>query len=174
MGKRMLPVPSVYIRCARELHATDAKVIDPKNVFTAEWVRLKCQYGCDGYGEHLTCPPYSPTPQQTRRVLDEYEIGILIHFGSKEWQEVDALVATLEREAFLAGYYKALGLGSGPCTLCESCHLKGGCQHPEEARPSMEACGIDVYRTARTAGFPIEVVVDYSSPQNYYGLLLLQ
>jgi hypothetical protein len=31
-----------------------------------------------------------------------------------------------------------------------------------------------VFRTARAAGFPIEVVTDYKSRQNYYGLLLVE
>jgi len=174
MVKSGLPTPESFVRRAKALKAAGAKVISPRNVFTAEWVRVKCQFGCEGYGERLTCPPFSPTPQQTRRVLDEYEVGVLIHYDSEDWEQVKDIVVTLEREAFLAGYYKAFGLGSGPCTLCESCHPEKGCRHPEQARPSMEACGIDVYRTARTAGFPIEVVRDYSCPQNYYGLLLLQ
>jgi hypothetical protein len=38
----------------------------------------------------------------------------------------------------------------------------------------MEACGIDVYLTARTAGYPIEVVQDPGCPENYYALLLLE
>jgi hypothetical protein len=38
----------------------------------------------------------------------------------------------------------------------------------------MEACGIDVYQTARTAGYPIEVVQNSTCDQNYYGLLLLE
>jgi predicted metal-binding protein len=173
MGRIRLPAPSVFVKRAVRLHVTDAKIIDPRRVVTGEWVRLKCQFGCDGYGQHLTCPPFSPTPSQTRRVLDEYQTAVLIHYDSEEWREVDVVVSTLEREAFLAGYYKALGLGSGPCSLCETCNLGGGCRHAEQARPSMEACGIDVYATARAAGFPIEVVKGYSSPQNYYGLLLL-
>jgi hypothetical protein len=37
----------------------------------------------------------------------------------------------------------------------------------------MEACGIDVYATARAAGMPIEVVKDYGDDQNYYGLVLM-
>jgi len=48
------------------------------------------------------------------------------------------------------------------------------CCHTEQARPSMEACGIDVFKTARTAGYPIEVVKDHNCTQNYYGLLLLE
>ncbi|MCE5231071.1 DUF2284 domain-containing protein, partial [bacterium] len=33
------------------------RLIDPRTVPTAEWVRMKCQYGCGGYGGCLTCPP---------------------------------------------------------------------------------------------------------------------
>ena len=40
----------------------EARVIDPKTVVAAEWVRLKCQFGCDGFGKCLTCPPHSPAP----------------------------------------------------------------------------------------------------------------
>jgi predicted metal-binding protein len=173
MSKTSLPAPKHFIRKACELGAKEAKLITPQQVFTAEWVRRKCQYGCDGYGQHLTCPPFSPTPSETRRMLDEYNIAVLIHYPSK-WKVITTTVSTLEREAFLSGYYKAFGMGSGPCTLCDICDIENGCKHQDEARPSMEACGIDVYQTARTAGFPIEVVRDHTCPQNYYGLLLLE
>ena len=85
----------------------------------------------------------------------------------------DELVAALEREVFLAGFYKAFALGSGPCSLCDECNLES-CVHPERARPAMEAAGIDVFATARGNGFPIEVVRTPSSPQNYYGLVLIE
>ncbi len=38
----------------------------------------------------------------------------------------------------------------------------------------MDACGIDVYATARANGFPIEVVRGENSNQNYYGLVLME
>ncbi len=85
-----------------------------------------------------------------------------------------SIIGPLEREAFLMGYYKAFGMSSGPCTLCESCNVEKTCRHTEQARPSMEACGIDVYQTARTVGYPIEVVQNRTCDQNYYGLLLLE
>jgi predicted metal-binding protein len=173
MKKPSLPPLNNFVKRACALGAKEAKIISPQQVFTAEWVRRKCQFGCDGYNEHLTCPPYSPTPQETRRMLDEYTTAILIH-SSEGWVDIKAIVYTLEREAFLSGYYKAFGMGSGPCNLCETCDLKKGCKHTDQARPSMEACGIDVYRTARTAGYPIEVVRDSTCHQNYYGLLLLE
>jgi len=173
MKKKPHPTIRYFINRACELGAKEAKVISPQKVFTAEWVRRKCQYGCDGFGNHLTCPPYSPTPQETRRMLDEYEIAILIHCPSKKIDMLN-LVFTLEREAFLSGYYKAFGMSSGPCNLCDTCNVENLCNHAEQARPSMEACGIDVFQTARTAGYPIEVVKDHNCTQNYYGLLLLK
>jgi len=78
----------------------------------------------------------------------------------------------LERGAFLAGWYKSLALGAGPCSLCKECDFEQ-CRN-EDARPSMEACGIDVFATARANGFPIEVLKDRSSPENCYGLLLIE
>ena len=35
-------------------------------------------------------------------------------------------VAALEREAFLAGFYKAFGFACGPCGLCEECAVREG------------------------------------------------
>jgi predicted metal-binding protein len=162
-----------WIAAAKRLGAAEAKLIDPASVAIAAWVRLKCQFGCAGYGRWLTCPPHSPTPEETRRVLDCYSAALLLHSpGQGDWRAIDDVVADLEREVFLAGHYKAFGFGCGPCRLCEACTLTH-CVHPSKARPAMEAAGIDVYATARANGFPIEVVTDRDSPQNYYGLVLI-
>ncbi|MGC8831216.1 MAG: DUF2284 domain-containing protein [Thermoproteota archaeon] len=112
------------------------KVINASDVVVRDWVRLKCQYGCDGYGKCLTCPPYSPNPEQMRRILSGYSSAMLLRF-EPEWENVHKVVARLEREAFLSGYYSAFGLASGSCPLCKECNLKN-CVHPELARPSME------------------------------------
>ena len=105
-------------------------------------------------------------------MLDEYTRAILIH--CEAGTDVRPMIAKLERNAFLAGFYKAFGFACGPCDMCPSCALEHGCRHTKQARPAMEACGIDVFRTARDAGFPIEVVTSPSCKQNYYGLLLLE
>jgi predicted metal-binding protein len=159
------------VRLAKRSGAQEVKAIGPDTVFTATWVRLKCQYGCGGYGGCLTCPPHSPTPETTRKLLDEYEAILLVHFAG--WRDVRRAIAKLERAAFLDGFYKAFGIASGPCHLCDECNLES-CVHPDQARPSMEACGIDVYATARANGFPIEVCRTRDAEQNYYGLLLVE
>lgn len=161
-----------FCKLAQKLQAKDTKVIATKDVFTSAWVRQKCKYGCDGYGQCLTCPPYSPTPEDTRKVLDSYDTAILVHC-TDEWHDVRDIVVQLEREVFLSGYYKALSFGAGPCNLCNKCNLKE-CKYPEQARPSMEASGIDVFETARKAGFPIEVLTSTQCQANYYGLVLIE
>jgi len=66
-----------------------------------------------------------------------------------------------------------LGMGAGPCRLCNDCNLKGACRHREMARPSMEACGIDVFTTARNNGFKIETLDSTRCRANYFGLVLI-
>ena len=159
-----------YVKKAKKLKVRDAAIIPAGSVVTAEWVRLKCQFGCGGYGKTLTCPPYSPTPEQTRRMLADYRHGLLIH--GYEHTHISEIVAELEREIFLDGYHKAFGMGSGPCDLCDRCPKS--CRYPEKARPSMEASGIDVFSTVRANGFPIEVLKTETCEGNYYGLVLIE
>jgi len=75
---------------------------------------------------------------------------------TKGWKKLHAIVSSVEREAFRKGYYLSLGLVSGHCRLCDTCNPKSPCKKPLEARPSMEALGIDVYQTAKNAGFKLE------------------
>ena len=170
MAKKERPAKP-FVQMALDKGALRAKVIAPATVVTGHWVRWKCQFGCGGFGSSLVCPPHTPTPAETRKMLDEYKKAVL--FASPRG-ETKRIAASLEREIFLAGHYKALGLGAGPCDLCETCAFDKGCRHPDEARPSMEACGIDVYATARKHGFAINVVRTRQDPQHYYGLVLIE
>ena len=156
---------------AMSLGAIKAKVISPTTAETSEWVRWKCQFGCGGFGSSLVCPPHTPEPAQTRLMLDEYKQAVLFEAPRGKAKKI---AADLERKLFLAGFYKALGLGSGPCRLCDTCSFEEGCQHPDQARPSMEACGIDVFATVRGHGFAIDVVRTRRDPQHYFGLVLLE
>ena len=166
-----------FLELAKSLGAHDAKLIDPATIVTAAWVRMKCLYGCSSRRGHC-CPPNTPTPAETREIIDGYRQAMLIHCHQDAHPTKIAL--HLERELFLSGYYKVIGLGYGVCEICrphykEKCAYPGGekCANPQDARPSMEACGIDVYATVRANGYPIEVLKDRESEGNYYGLLLI-
>lgn len=65
------------------------------------------------------------------------------------------VITMLERDFFLAGYYKAFVLGAGPCRLCAECTVKE-CRHPE------------------TAGYHFEVLKVLSSQINRFGLVLIE
>ncbi len=159
-----------YIKSALGKKARDVRVIPANTVVVEQWVREKCQFGCPGYGKRLTCPPHSPTPEQTKSMIAAYEYAFLIHGDEKT--PVNQIVVGLEKTLFLDGYEKAFGMGAGPCYLCDECAER--CKYPEEARPSMEACGIDVFTTVKTHGLPIEVLKDENCEPNYYGLVLIE
>ncbi len=84
------------------------------------------------------------------------------------------LMTALEREAFKLGYRYAAAFSGGECVLCDECVGQDSgepCRHPFEARPSMEAVGIDVVATAEAAGLSIELpAVDHPA---WTGLLLI-
>jgi predicted metal-binding protein len=166
-----------YLKIAVDQGVDDALIVETAKVFTAPWVRMKCQFGCHGYGKSLCCPPHTPTPEEMRKVLDSYQYAILFHghsvTGFKATANLNDVILKLERVVFLDGYYKAWALTSGPCNKCKACDPSGRCVHPDKARPSLESCGIDVYRTAREHGLPIQVVKDRDQAQDYYGLVLV-
>jgi predicted metal-binding protein len=166
---------ALFVDRAVKSGATEAKIIKAESIVTAAWVRMRCQYGCGGYGSSLCCPPHTPDHRQMKEVIGCYTKAILIHSSGKMTAKnsPSKIIVKLEREIFLAGYYKALGLGSGPCMLCRDCNFEA-CVHTEKARPSMEACSIDVFATARNNGYPIEVVTDDSCVINRYGLVLIE
>lgn len=170
-----------YCHRAFERGLEGAKVIDPHSVVTAEWVRMKCQFGCPGFGKTLCCPPFSPTPEATRKILDSYQKVILLHQQIKTSEKrgeitknFNGVIVDLELEIFLDGYFKAWSMVSGPCRLCKECDTQSHCKHGYRARPSMEACGIDVFTTVRQNGFPIEVVRTQEDILNIYGLILVE
>jgi predicted metal-binding protein len=170
-----------YAEKAKSLGVSKAEIVDTGNVVVGNWVRLKCQYGCGRYGECLTCPPYSPTPDYTKEMIREYSKGLLMQIESialmgrsRPSPRLRKIVAVLEREIFLDGHYKALGMASGPCRFCKTCDTDQPCKHPYKARPSMEACGIDVYQTARNCGFELEVVKTEDCPYSCIALILIE
>lgn len=174
MARRTRQEPNdlqAYLDKALGMGAADARVIKASTIRCEPWVRLKCQFGCGGYNKRLTCPPFTPTPEETARAVGCYRRAILIHAADNDI--VNEIVPKLEREIFLSGYFKALGFGSGPCRICKRCDTGALCKYPYLARPSMEACGIDVFTTVRTNGLDIEVVRTKRQKGDYYGVILV-
>ncbi|NMC58432.1 MAG: DUF2284 domain-containing protein [Candidatus Methanofastidiosa archaeon] len=175
------------IQMALSKGATSAKVINVEDISVNNWVRQKCEFGCTQYGKKYTCPPYVQSPEETRKRLKEYKNVLIIKFGDikdrVEWRNIQKLMANLEREAFLSGLYKAFAYGAGTCKLCDKCTAdevqnptlfdKRRCVNRRIARPSMEGVGIDVFKTAKNAGFDLKVVPKEGMCFTSYCLLLL-
>jgi predicted metal-binding protein len=171
-----------YCAVAIRAGATHAKQILTSSVATEPWVRLKCQFGCPGYGKGHGCPPRTPTAEETRAILDSYRRALLFHIQVPDAPKkekmfrkyFDALVK-LEGEMFKDGYYKAFVFVAGPCRLCKTCAARedNPCNFPWQARPSMEGCGMDVYQTARNNGLPINPLRERAETNNEYCLMLV-
>lgn len=138
------------------------------------------------YGLGRCCPPNTPTPEETRRAVDSYKHAILLHIEAPASTNRDALIdkfvntaVDLELKLFKEGYYKALALTAGPCLGCpdylKACSRgKGNPRaHALRARPSMEACGIDVYQTVRNNGMFVVTLSEKTETQNKYCLVLV-
>jgi predicted metal-binding protein len=70
------------------------------------------------------------------------------------------IVSKVEAQAAMLGYRFATGFNAGSCKLCPECTVKNSqepCRHPYQSRPSMEAVGIDVFKTAENAGLPFDM-----------------
>ena len=142
---------------------------------------------CSCYATHLLCPPNLISVDEFRLILSKYKVGIIVQVesaldssdksrrpltgnlcerventtASRTWQlKLHRIVNSIETEAFKRGYYLAAGFIGGECALCTKCiSPRSGkpCRRPFEARPSMEAMGIDVIRTCSKVGMPISL-----------------
>jgi len=81
-------------------------------------------------------------------------------------------VVKLEKEAMRKGYSLAVSFVSGSCQLCEKCSIETRiCAHPEIARYSEDAVGVNVKKTAENAG--IEFLFPFPKNPESFALLLI-
>ena len=161
----------------------DFKWFPPKDTVTAQWVRMKCLFGCPEYGKNGTCPPHTPSVEECTRFFQDYRRGVIFHFEKKvknpedrhDWtRDINARLSALERDVFLAGNVKAFLLFMDSCTICADCGgSRDKCKNPKKARPTPEAMAVDVYSTVLRAGYPIEVLSDCEKAMNRYAFLLV-
>jgi predicted metal-binding protein len=177
-----------YVETARQMGASRAAVVDVEQIVVDDRVPLKCRVPrCFGYGACANCPPHTMTPGELREYLRSY--GKAVFFTKDVAPEVIArnratikeriaaylevfdIVNRIESMAFYDGHYLAFGLGAGSCrhSLCaeaEGCRALSGqrCRFALKARPSLEAVGVDVFRTATLLGWDIYPIGSAADP----------
>jgi len=153
----------------------------------AQWVQLKCRYGCSRYNTNWCCPPATPEPDKVREMLSEYSMALLLEGTThcvdfyldnnrKRASQVRCWKgsASLERMLFLKGYYKAFSLVGECCALCKTCSFPEECRFPQEKRPSIESLSIDAIGTLRHLGISPRVANHKDDCYSYYGIILLE
>ena len=162
---------------------TDYRWLNPAEIVVAEWVRMKCSYGCRDYGKNAACPPNTPSVAECARFFREYKRAAVFHFAKTverpddrhAWgREVNLDLLKLEGDVFKAGFVKAFLLFFDSCGICPECSgSRTSCKEPKLARPVPEALAVDVFSTVRKLGYPIEVLSEYDQEMNRYAILLI-
>jgi len=163
-----------YIEKALSMGAENAVRFSISDIAFDSRVVLKCLFGCDDFGRAHTCP-YQRSPlnmDEYRRILSEYKWGVIIGCADKHTSQ--KISYEIERLCFLDGYYFAFSLSD--CGLCGRCAKadEKACRFPKKARPAFHSVGIDVFKTARNFGLPIQVLVDENTPQHWYSAVFVE
>lgn len=162
-----------YINLAKELNATNALIISPGEICFDVRAILKCRWGCEDFfsENNIRCHTRNTTFEERVEIVKRYNHILLVH--SQDVRQLSSAVLEIERAAFLDGYYFASAIRT--CNLCKVCSVQQGkpCPFPEKVRPCDQSFGIDVYKTARNLGLPIEVLKDKNDTQNRYGFVLI-
>jgi predicted metal-binding protein len=68
---------------ALKLGATQAKIVPTNEIVVENRVVLKCKIGCNKYGKTLMCPPYAPSVEEFRKILNEYSYALVFKIKSQ-------------------------------------------------------------------------------------------
>ena len=157
---------------ALDFGCAKAKVISTEAISLAHWVKLQCQFGCSNHAKLFTCPPFTPESEEMAEILKEYDQALLIY--ADQDTNVQEIVFHLETRFKQKGYQKAFALGAQPCKLCDPCTISTFCQYPEKARPTLQACGIDVKATVNNNGWADVIEHTPCSDSHPVGMVLLR
>jgi predicted metal-binding protein len=84
---------------ARKLGTLEARIISSNKIVVEDRVLLKCRTGCDSYGKKFVCPPFTPTPDEFRKMLKEYRRVLIVKFPAEAEAEED-VGRSLQRNQF--------------------------------------------------------------------------
>lgn len=164
-----------YIDMALEMGAADAVPFLIDQIAFDSRTLLKCMYGCADWGKNHTCPsrPGNPTMAEYREMFGRFRWGVIVHTHDKALSQRISLA--IEGRAFAQGHYFAFSLSD--CALCRECAAADhkDCRNVKKARPAFHSVGIDVFKTVRQMGLPIETLGDPSvEPQNWYTAVFVE
>ncbi len=150
---------SDIVKLAKQLGIQTCFEFSPTLLVPGERIRAYClENKCGSYGNNYMCPPHIGTLEEIRTRLKNYERGVLLQYSKDIDVRADrkGVIRTkldfhrkiLEMEGLLkkGRTGEVWGLIGGNCGLCRTCRIQVDkpCRHPDKARPSLEAIGVDV------------------------------
>lgn len=172
------------IQKAISLGATEAALIDPKNILVEDSLAKRCvDPKCIYYGLSPSCPPHVAGPSAFRKLQKTYPHAIVIRIivpssalysdQSKEIMRLlHEVVSNIEHEAVKAGFADSTAFAGGSCKVlfCDT-HLEcrrlsedGPCRNPKHARPSMSGFGIHVNDLIQKCGWHPDLNTEKTEP----------
>lgn len=144
---------------------------------------------CPSYGQAPGCPPHAPSVQDFRDELGRY-LQVLVFkidapmtdlLGEKRLElarTIHRIAANLERLAQEEGM-RAKGMAAGSCkelfcaddAACVVLAEEVSCRHPDVARPSISAVGVDFANLAGKLGWPFGPLPSTPSDTAVMGLM---
>lgn len=159
-----IPVSSVIAYVEKELPHMKTAEIDIKDIVFEKRNELLCFY-CARYNVKWTCPPRIPKADY-KAIFDEYTHALFLYLDQPieddyEKNRIDSSVllhkALLQVESFLLENGNAVRLSfiGGSCKLCKNGCAPDKCVNPYLARIPLEATGVNIIKSAETAGVSI-------------------
>ena len=162
-----------YKETALEMGALHSAEFNINHIAFDPRVILKCMFGCADYGKLHTCPNQRSKLNQKEyeEIFRRYRGGIVI--GTHDKKKSQDISYEIERKCFLDGFYFAFSLSD--CAVCSECALSSHkeCRSPKKARPAFHSVGIDVFKTVRNLGLPIDVLKDKNETVNWYSAVFI-
>lgn len=159
---------------ALSLGASACGLLDATDLVVEERFALMCgaPTPCPSYGLAPGCPPHAPSVQAFRKELAGYRQLLVFKIDTpmadllgenrlEIARTIHRLAATLEGSAQRHGL-RARGMAAGSCKelfcgdeqACVVLSQAMGCRHPDLARPSISAVGVDFAALAGKLGWP--------------------
>jgi predicted metal-binding protein len=158
----------IFKQKAQQAGYTQVVDVDLNKLSFDETLLAMCaQNACGHYGTSWTCPPGSGEMSELKEKVLSYKEGVLVQKlytledsfdfegmmeGSNDFNTLFYEMSAFLKEEIGDAFY---ALKAGGCDLCEQCtYPDAPCIRPDDARPSIEACGINVSALCSIAGIP--------------------
>ena len=167
-----------------EKYALKVYLLPAREVVVTWMTVLQCMYGCrvySSFSRRWSCVPFCPNPDETKKIVSDYKFALILNktykpplfnaswlgfnplrdLDQKIWAthcygEINSITLQVERLLMSHGF-DVYAYGMSPCHACIKCSYPKPCKKPDKLRFSADACGIDIYATARKAGANFEV-----------------